>query len=133
MRARRATIETVETTRVDRWLWAVRVFKTRSTATDACRGGHVRVNGVRAKPAQTVKAGDTVHARVNGRDRVLDVVRVIDKRVGAAVAAECVVDRSPEPTPREAVPQVSERGRGAGRPTKRERRQLERVRGRRGR
>lgn len=124
---------TVESTRVDRWLWAVRVFKTRSTATDACRGGHVRVNGVRAKPAQTVRAGDTVSARVNGRDRVLDVVRVIDKRVGAAVAAECVVDRSPEPAPRDAGPQVSERGRGAGRPTKRERRQLERVRGRRGR
>lgn len=122
----------MEQTRVDRWLWAVRVFKTRSAATEACRGGHVRVNGVRAKPAATVRAGDTVHARVHGRDRVLEVARVVDKRVGAPVAAECVVDRSPEPA-REPTAQVSERGRGAGRPTKRERRQLERVRGRRGR
>lgn len=123
----------VETTRVDRWLWAVRVFKTRSAATDACRGGHVRVNDVRAKPATTVRPGDTVSARVNGRDRVLEVVRVIDKRVGAGVAAECARDHSPAAPPREATPQVRERGRGAGRPTKRERRQLERVRGRRGR
>lgn len=121
----------MESTRVDRWLWAVRLFKTRSTANEACRGGHVRVNGARAKPAAPLKVGDTVRARVGDRERIVEVARIIDKRVGAPVAAECLVDHSPAPPPREAAPSVPQRERGAGRPTKRERRQLERVRGRR--
>lgn len=123
----------MDSARVDRWLWAVRLFKTRSAASDACRGGHVRVNGARVKPAAAVRVGDTVEARVNGRERVVEVVRLVDKRVGADVAAACLVDHSPAPSPRGAVPRASERGRGAGRPTKRERRHLDRVRGRRGR
>ena len=76
----------MEVTRVDRWLWAVRLYKTRSAATTACRGGHVRVNGVAAKPATPLRAGDRVAAVVGDRLRVLEVVQVIDKRVGAAVA-----------------------------------------------
>jgi ribosome-associated heat shock protein Hsp15 len=117
----------VETTRVDRWVWAVRLFPSRSAATDACRGGHVKVNGTTAKPATTVRVGDRVEARVHGRDRVLEVVRVIDKRVGAPVAAECVADHSPPPPPREERPAFA-RDPGAGRPTKRERRRLDRFR-----
>lgn len=120
----------VDETRVDRWLWSVRLFKTRGLATEACRGGHVRVNGVPAKPATPVRAGDTVEARAHDRQRVLEVVRVIDKRVGAPVAAECVIDRSPPPPSREQSPPVFARDRGAGRPTKRERRQLDRFRAR---
>jgi ribosome-associated heat shock protein Hsp15 len=120
----------VDETRVDKWLWAVRLFKTRSLATDACRGGHVRVNGTPAKPATVVRAGDRVEARANGRDRVLEVVRVIDKRVGAPVAAECVVDHSPPEPRREEVAGTWERDRGAGRPTKRDRRRLDRLRAR---
>ncbi|MPZ86581.1 MAG: RNA-binding S4 domain-containing protein [Nitriliruptorales bacterium] len=123
----------VEPTRVDRWLWAVRLFKTRSAATGACRAGHVRMNGTRVKPATVVKVGDTVQARVNGRERVVEVVRIVHARVGAAVAAECMVDHSPPPPPRAFLPQVARRDRGAGRPTKRERRQLDRSRGRDGR
>jgi ribosome-associated heat shock protein Hsp15 len=118
----------METTRVDRWLWAVRLYKTRSAATDACRGGHVRVNGAPAKPATAVKAGDRVEARVHDRDRVLDVVTVIDKRVGAPVAATCVVDLSPPPPSRDDQVPVFERDPGAGRPTKRDRRELDRFR-----
>jgi ribosome-associated heat shock protein Hsp15 len=121
---------TVDETRVDKWLWAVRVFKTRGLATEACRGGHVRVNGTPAKPATPVRVGDTVEARAHRRQRVLEVTRVIDKRVGAPVAAECVIDRSPPPPPREQVPPVFARDRGAGRPTKRERRRLDRFRAR---
>jgi ribosome-associated heat shock protein Hsp15 len=120
----------VEATRVDRWLWAVRLYKTRGAATDACRGGHVRVNGVPAKPATTVRAGDRVEATAHGRHRVLEVARVIDKRVGAPVAAECLVDHSPPPPPKDAVAPVFARDRGSGRPTKRDRRQLDRFRSR---
>jgi len=115
-----------EATRVDSWLWAVRIYKTRSLATKACQGGHVRVNGAPAKPATKVKAGDQVQARSADRDRVLEVVRPIDKRVGAPVAAECLVDHSPPPPPRDLVAPHLIRDRGAGRPTKRDRREIER-------
>lgn len=117
-------------TRVDRWLWSIRIYKTRADATAACRGGHVVVNGRAAKPATSVHVGDRIEARVNRRDRVVEVTKVIDKRVGASVAAECYVDHSPPP-PDVEQPWIPMRDRGAGRPTKRERRQLEQWRGRR--
>jgi ribosome-associated heat shock protein Hsp15 len=120
----------MEATRVDRWLWAVRLYKTRATATAACRGGHVRVNGTAAKPATPVRVGDRVEARAGGRQRVLEVAQVIDKRVGASVAAECLVDHSPPPPPKDSLPPVVLRDPGTGRPTKRERRHLDRFRGR---
>jgi ribosome-associated heat shock protein Hsp15 len=120
----------VEATRVDRWLWAVRLYTSRSSATDACRGGHVRVNGAPAKPASTVRPGDRVEARVHGRDRVLEVVSIIDKRVGAPLAAECLIDHSPPPPPREFVGSGFVRDPSAGRPTKRDRRRLDRFRSR---
>lgn len=91
----------------------------------------MRVNDAAAKPATPVRVGDRVAVTLHGRTRDLQVVRLIDKRVGAAVAAECVVDRSPPPPPREHVAPFLLRERGAGRPTKRERRQLDRLRGRR--
>ncbi|WP_328808632.1 RNA-binding S4 domain-containing protein [Nonomuraea montanisoli] len=116
--------------RVDSWIWAVRLTRTRSIAADACRGGHVRVNGVRVKPAHVVRAGDEVRLRHDGRERIVVVSRIITKRVGAAVAAECYVDKSPPPPAREEVVTVAVRARGAGRPTKRERRDLDRLLGR---
>jgi ribosome-associated heat shock protein Hsp15 len=117
------------TARVDSWLWAVRMFKTRSLATAACRAGHVRVNGDRVKAAQPVRVGDEVRVRVAGLDRILVVRMTIVKRVGAAVAAETFIDNSPPPPPRETVALTPLRDRGAGRPTKRERRDIERLRG----
>lgn len=116
-------------TRVDRWVWAVRLAKTRSAATTACRGGHVRVNGKPIKPATPVRVGDEVRVMQGSRERIVEVVKIIEKRVGAAVAAECVIDRSPPPPPREFVAPVAVRDRGTGRPTKKERRQLDRLRG----
>ena len=113
---------------MDAWLWAVRLFKTRSAATAACRGGHVKVNGTAAKPAQPVRPGDRIEARVHDRDRVVEVVRPISKRVGPAVAAECLVDHSPPPPPREERVDPFYRALGAGRPTKRDRRRLDRLR-----
>ena len=120
----------MEATRVDKWLWAVRLCKTRSAATAACGGGHVRVNGVAAKPATPVRVGDRVEAHLHGRQRVLEVVRVVDKRVGAPVAAECLVDHSPPPPPKDEFPPVFPRMPGTGRPTKRDRRRLDRFRSR---
>lgn len=85
------------------------------------------MNGKPAKPATTVVAGDEVRARVHDATRILEVTRVIQKRVGAADAATCFIDRTPAPPPEAAVP-VARRERGAGRPTKRERRVLDRFR-----
>src|SRR5688572_9500494 len=104
----------METSRVDRWLWAVRLFPSRTVATDACRAGHVKINGTTAKPASTVKVGDHVVYRVRGRDCDVEVVRLLPTRVGAPIAAECFVDHSPPPPPRDPF----ERDRAAGRPTK---------------
>ncbi len=112
---------------MDRWLWAVRLTKTRTDAAAACRGGHVRVNDRPAKPATTVSPGDRVRARVGDTTRVVEVVRVIQKRVGAADAATCFIDRTPAP-PADAPLPVARRDRGAGRPTKRDRRILDRFR-----
>lgn len=115
--------------RVDSWLWAVRVLKTRSAATAACRSGHVRVNGDRAKAAQPVKEGDEVRVRIAGFDRILIVRQMLVKRVAAVVAAEAFEDTTaPLPSPEE-IAVLPTRDRGAGRPTKRERRDLERLRG----
>ncbi|EPH43238.1 RNA-binding S4 domain-containing protein [Streptomyces aurantiacus] len=117
------------TVRVDAWIWSVRLVKTRSAGAAACKGGHVRVNGDRVKPAHGVKPGDEVRLRQPaGRERVVIVKRVIRKRVGAPVAVECYVDNSPPPPPREAVAPAGIRDRGTGRPTKRDRRDMERLR-----
>jgi len=118
----------VDSTRVDKWLWAVRAYKTRSAASTACQAGHVDVNGSGAKPATSVRVGDRVTVRVAGRVRDLEVAQVIDKRVGAALAADCLVDYSPPPPAAGEAAPVAARERGAGRPTKRDRRALDRYR-----
>src|SRR5918998_4052594 len=117
----------MESTRVDRWLWAVRLTKTRPDAAAACRGGHVRVNGRLAKPSTMVCPGDEVRAKTHDTTRIVEVARVIQKRVGAADAVTCYIDRTPAPPPDAALP-VARRDRGAGRPTKRERRVLDAFR-----
>lgn len=116
--------------RVDSWIWAVRLFRTRTLAGAACRAGHVRVNGDRAKPATPVKTGDEIRVRIEGFEKIVVVKRVITKRVGAALVPDCLEDHSPPPPPRLEVPAVPMRDRGAGRPTKRERREIDALRGR---
>ena len=118
----------MDSVRVDVWLWSVRQCKTRSLATSECKAGHVRVNGETAKPATALKVGDEVHYRVQGFDRVLIVKSLIKKRVGAPQAQVCYEDLTPE-RPRVNLP-VMRRERGAGRPTKKERRELDRLFGR---
>ena len=113
--------------RIDAWLWAIRIYKTRSAATTACRAGHIRIHGDKAKAAQLVRPGDEVRVRIAGFDRILVVRQTLSKRVGAPVAALAYEDRTP---PREPQAIIAQRDRGAGRPTKRERRDIDRLRGR---
>jgi ribosome-associated heat shock protein Hsp15 len=115
--------------RVDSWIWAVRVLKTRSAATTSCRAGHVTLNDERAKAAQPVRVGDEVRVRTGEGERILIVKRLIVKRVSATVAAECFEDHTPPPPPREERVLTAVRERGAGRPTKKDRREIDRLLG----
>ena len=118
--------------RVDKWLWSVRVYKSRTKATDACASGAVEVNGEPAKPATKIDVGDVVTASRRDRLVVHEVVEPIEKRVSATRAAECLIDRSPPVVRRERPGNAvfARRDPGAGRPTKRDRRDIERLRGR---
>lgn len=117
------------TVRLDVWLWSARIHPTRSAATAACRGGHVRRNGEPVKASQKVGIGDELRVRFPGRERILVITRLLTKRVGAPIARECYEDNSPEPAPQLAAP-PPRRERGTGRPTKRDRRAMDRLRGR---
>ena len=117
----------MEATRVDKWLWAVRLCKTRSAATELCAAGPVKINGAPVKPAHPVRVGDRVEAYVHDRQRILEVVQIIEKRVSAPVAAEALVDHSPPAPPKEWYMTFA-RDPGAGRPTKKDRRSLDRLR-----
>ncbi|MGP5267316.1 RNA-binding S4 domain-containing protein [Brachybacterium alimentarium] len=115
--------------RLDVWLWSARLTPTRSAATTACRGGHVRRNGEPTKAAQRVVVGDELRLRSPGKERIVVITKILTKRVGAPIAREAYEDHSPEPAPQLAAA-PPRRDRGAGRPTKRERRALDRLRGR---
>ena len=115
--------------RLDKWLWGVRIFKTRALATEACRAGSVEVNALVAKPARSLHAGETVVVKLGLMTRTLRVVGVPRSRVGAKVVANFCADLTP---PEEFVKlrernvqQVLAREKGSGRPTKRERRQID--------
>jgi len=118
----------MSTVRVDRWLSAARIYKSRTLAARACAAGHVEVNGASARASQLVKVGDELHARAPRGAVVLVVVALADKRQSPPKARELYEDRSPPPAPREE--RAPARPRGAGRPTKADRRALERFRGR---
>lgn len=119
-------------TRLDAWLWAVRVYKTRSMATAAVRGGHVRVNDLLPKPSQQVVPGQQIRVRKDHDERHIEVVDPsLAKRVSAPLAQAAYIDRTPERPPPipEMMGRVAMRDRGAGRPTKRERRAIDKLRG----
>lgn len=116
--------------RLDKWLWAVRFFKTRTLAAQACHGGHVRVNGLPAKAARDVRSGDLVTVRTAGEiTHTVRVRAVLQNRIGAPLVADYLEDLTP---PEELERQRAARrqgtiGRpaGSGRPTKRDRRLLD--------
>ena len=119
----------MESVRIDKWLWAVRVFKTRSLAAAACRAGHVKLAGESIKPAREVRIGEIVTAYNGHITRTLKVVGFLDQRVGAKLAATAFEELTPEEERnRRAEPsfgpvsQVTK-----GKPSKKERRQLGRI------
>ena len=115
--------------RIDKWLWAVRLFKTRALATDACRGGHVDIAGAPVKAARAVRVGEIIVTRAHGLTRTTRVLGVIGQRVGAAQVKQFAEDLTPaseyEKQRERNFSPVPLRPKGAGRPTKKERRDLE--------
>lgn len=115
--------------RLDKWLWAVRIFKTRTLAADACKNGRVQINGAQAKPARMVKEGDTVSVRKPPVTYSFRVLQAIEKRVGARLLPD-VVENVTDPSQYELLEmsRISgfvNRARGTGRPTKKDRRSIE--------
>lgn len=117
----------MESIRIDKYLWAIRVFKTRTLATKACNAGKVKINGDSVKPSYLVKAGEHIDARVHYKVRKLQVVKIIAKRVSASIAQECYIDNTPadqDSIKQAAFYSTERRDRGSGRPTKKERREI---------
>lgn len=117
--------------RIDKYLWAIRAFKTRSDATEACKGGKVKVAGVNAKPSKAVQAGDVIQVRKGAVNYTYKVIQPIENRVGARLVPEFAENLTP-PEELEKLQAPVEtfflsRDRGAGRPTKKDRRDIERI------
>jgi ribosome-associated heat shock protein Hsp15 len=123
-------IEAPATLRVDKWLWAARFFKTRSLAAQACAGGKVDVNGEAAKPARAVRPGDRIGVTLPGGRRIGRVLGLSDRRGPAGEARALWEDLTPPAPPRPRFARPPYRAPGSGRPTKLERRQTDRLRGR---
>ena len=119
----------MEEVRIDKYLWAIRVYKTRTDATDACKGGKVRVNGADTKPSRTVKVGDTIVARKGAVSYTYKVLQLVDKRQGAQLVPVYAENLTPpEELAKLRAPVETfflKRDRGTGRPTKKDRRQME--------
>jgi len=117
--------------RIDKWLWAVRICKTRVIATDLCKRGKVKIASAKVKPGREVKINDMISVKKDGIEWIYRVVKCIDKRVGAKIAQECLEHL----TPQDQLDQlkavrsawVPRREKGAGRPTKKDRRDLEKL------
>lgn len=120
-------------TRIDKWLWAVRIFKSRSLATDTVKRGKVSINGKNAKPSSSVEVGDRLLVGKNGFVLQFEVVKIISKRVGAPLAQVCYVDHTPEEELNKykdwfiGKGKAEFREKGTGRPTKRDRRDISRF------
>ncbi len=114
--------------RLDKWLWAVRLFKTRTLATQACTAGHVKINGARAKPAHAVRPGELIEVQLAGGARSVKVRGLPGSRVGAKLVPQFLEDLTPRPPPGVAreprLEPLVHRPKGSGRPTKRDRRRL---------
>lgn len=118
--------------RIDKWLWAVRLFKTRTLAVAACRGGHVKIAGESVKPSRPVREGEIITVQLGEITRTVKALALIEKRVGAKLVPEAMEDLTPASEYLKAMKKVEPLGvpvrrKGSGRPTKKERRQLEQL------
>ncbi|MCC6725336.1 MAG: RNA-binding S4 domain-containing protein [Saprospiraceae bacterium] len=125
----------MEKVRIDKWLWSVRIYKSRTLAADEIKSGKVRIGEHAAKPADNVVEGQVVHVKKEGFNLEFLVKKLIDKRVGAAIAVECYDNITPESEMNKykewyvGKQGVEMRERGTGRPTKRERREIDTFKG----
>ena len=117
--------------RIDKYLWAIRVFKTRTEATEACSGGKVKIGGVNAKPSKDVRPGDIINVRKGAVNYTFRVIDGLDKRVGAKLVPDYAENLTPEEELKKLRAPVETffvtRDRGAGRPTKKDRRDIEQL------
>ncbi len=117
--------------RIDKYLWAIRVFKTRTEATEACNGGKVKIGGVNAKPSKDVRPGDIINVRKGAVNYTFRVIDGLDKRVGAKLVPDYAENLTPEEELQKLRAPVETffvtRDRGAGRPTKKDRRDIEQL------
>lgn len=118
-----------EVARIDKWLWAARIFKTRSIAADACKNGRVTIKGMNVKPSHTVKAGETVSVKKPPVTYSFKILKTIEQRVGAKFIPE-IYENVTDPKQYELLEmsRISgfvDRARGTGRPTKKDRRQMD--------
>ena len=123
-----------DSVRVDKWLWAVRIFKTRSQAADACKGGKVKMDGVNVKPSRDVKPGDVLEVHHNHIKRTVKVKVAAKNRVAARLVPDLMADLTPkeEFEKLEMINKLNQekRDRGTGRPTKKDRREINKMKGR---
>jgi ribosome-associated heat shock protein Hsp15 len=122
----------MEKVRIDKWLWSVRIYKTRTAATDACREGKVKIGDVAIKASYQMATGDVVTVRKDGFNFQYRAIQLLEKRVGAPIAVTCYEDVTPQAEKDKykswflnGSPSAERRERGAGRPTKRERRDID--------
>ena len=119
--------------RLDKWLWAVRLYKTRSQAAEACKGGKVKIAGINAKPSREMNEGDEIEVHTQGIVKKVRVKKAAKNRVSAALVPDLMEDLTPaeELEKLQMIRQLNyeKRQRGAGRPTKKERRVLDRLKG----
>ena len=124
---------TIEKVRIDKWLWAIRIFKTRTLASDACKAGRVKINEKSVKASRMVQVGETVRVQKGEERKVVKALKLIEKRVGAPLAVKCYEDLSPKPDlsnrqrPIFYNFPVAKRERGTGRPTKKDRRDIDKL------
>lgn len=117
--------------RIDKWLWSVRLYKTRTRASDACRSGEVRINDKLAKAASKITVGDTIDVKKRGFKLIFKPIKLIQKRVAAAIAVECFEDKTSAEELNKyekwfAIKKQAEfREKGDGRPTKKDRREID--------
>ena len=120
-----------ESVRIDKWLWAVRLYKSRSLATKACDGGHVKIGGAHAKPSRDVRVGEVIIALTGRVYRTVKVLALLDRRVGAKVVSHYLEDLTPPEEYDRAREEAAQVGvhfpKGFGRPTKKQRRQIEQL------